>query len=72
MYRYPNWFLTGLPVPFATGPNVVSHRTLGSLFTISDLAIGFWWGFAFNHYFLDQKIWKLSKDKQLGKDLRVA
>ncbi len=72
MYRYPNWFLTGLPVPFATGPSSVSQATLGPLFTISDLAIGFWWGFAFNHYFLDQKIWKLSKDKQLTKDLRVA
>ncbi len=72
MYRYPNWFFTGLPVPFAMGSGGISRLTLGPLFTISDLAIAFWWGFAFNHYFLDQKIWKLSKDKQLGKDLRVA
>ncbi len=72
MYRYPNWFFTGLPVPFGVGSTSVSRMQLGPLFTLSDLAIAFWWGFAFNHYFLDQKIWKLSKDKQLVKDLRVA
>ena len=70
-YRYSDWFFVGLQVPFASGPNPVSEFALGHLFTVSDLAIGFWWGFAFNHYYLDQKIWKVSKDNQLNKDLKL-
>lgn len=70
-YRYTNWFFAGLPVPLGTGPNAVSQFKLGSLFQVSDLAIGFWWGFAFNHYYLDQKIWRISKDRQLTQDLRI-
>ncbi|MEA1882876.1 MAG: hypothetical protein U9N31_10825 [Candidatus Marinimicrobia bacterium] len=71
-YRYSDWFFSGLVVPFAAGPNPVSTFALGGLFTVSDLAIGFWWGFAFNHYFLDQYIWRLSKDKQVNVDLKLA
>lgn len=70
-YRYSNWFFAGIPVPLGTGPNFISRMELGSLFHVSDLAIGFWWGFAFNHYYLDQKIWRISKDKQLTQDLKV-
>lgn len=72
LYRYPNWFFVGAAVPLAPGPNIVSGMGLGGLFHVSDLAIGFWWGFAFNHYYLDQKIWRLSKDKQLNQDLKLA
>jgi hypothetical protein len=71
VYRYSNWSLMGLQVPFAPGPNSISTTTLGSHFTIADLAYVFWWGFAFNHYYLDQKIWKLSKDRRLTQDLKV-
>lgn len=71
-YRYPNWFLDGAPVPFAPGPNTVSTMNVGGPFHVSDLAIAFWWGFAFNHYFLDQKIWRVSKDKQLNQDLKMV
>lgn len=71
LYRYSNWSLMGLQVPFAPGPNSISTTALGSHFTIADLAYVFWWGFAFNHYYLDQKIWKLSKDRRLSQDLKV-
>ncbi len=70
-YRYPNWIFMGLEVPLAPGPNAISEMTLGPHFTISDLAYVLWWGFAFNHYYLDQKIWRLSKDRRLTQDLRV-
>lgn len=72
LYRYSNWFLAGTPVPLLPGPNGVSEARLGSLFTVSDLAIAFWWGFAFHHYYLDQKIWKVSRDRALNRDLNLA
>ena len=71
LYRYSNWALMGLQVPLAPGPNSISTAALGSDFTIADLAYVFWWGFAFNHYYLDQKIWRLSKDRRLTQDLKV-
>jgi len=71
LYRYSNWALMGLQVPLAPGPNSISTAALGSHFTIADLAYVFWWGFAFNHYYLDQKIWRLSKDRRLSQDLKV-
>ncbi|MCI0603961.1 hypothetical protein L0156_13235 [bacterium] len=71
-YRYVNWYFLGLRVPFSGGPNSISEMPLGLDFTISDLAFAFWWGFALHHYFLDQKIWKLSKDKKLTQELRLA
>jgi hypothetical protein len=70
-YRYPNWFFMGLNVPLAPGPNVVSAFALGPHFTVADLAYVLWWGFALNHYYLDQKIWKLSKDRKLTSDLKM-
>ncbi|MEE2876361.1 MAG: hypothetical protein VX822_01075 [Candidatus Neomarinimicrobiota bacterium] len=71
VYRYADWTFIGAMVPFGIGPNLVSEFPLGSLFSISDLAIGLWWGFAFNHYYLDQKIWKVSIDRRLNRDLRL-
>ena len=71
-YRYSHWFFAGTNMPFAPGPNQISSFSLGNMFSVSDLAIGFWWGFAFNHYFLDQYIWKFSKDKRLNADLKLA
>ncbi len=71
-YRYINWYFLGLKVPFSAGPNPISEISLGMDFKISDLAFAFWWGFAFHHYYLDQKIWKLSKDKRLNQELKVA
>jgi hypothetical protein len=71
-YRYSNWYFVGLHVPFLSGENNVSRILLGMDFRVSDLALVFWWGFAFHHYYLDQKIWKLSKDKRLNQELKLA
>lgn len=62
LYRYPNWALTAIPF---------SPRSADFGLHLSDLAIVFWWGFAFHHYYLDQKIWRPSKDRQLAQDLGV-
>ena len=36
------------------------------------VAFLFWWGVLFHHYYLDQKIWRISKTKDLQKQLEVA
>jgi hypothetical protein len=70
-YRYTNWYFLGIDVPLLSGPNSISETALGFDFKVSDLAFAFWWGFAFHHYYLDQKIWKLSKDKKLNRQLNL-
>ena len=71
--RYSSWIFTGMEnIPGGPGPNAISSTELGSLYTVSDLAVAFWWGFAFHHYYLDQKIWRVSKDQRLRSDLKVA
>jgi hypothetical protein len=37
----------------------------------SDVGIGFLWGFALHHYYLDQRIWHVSRDAALRHDLRL-
>ena len=39
--------------------------------TMSDLGVGFLWGFALHHYYLDQKIWHVRSDAALVRDLRL-
>jgi len=70
--RYPGWFFIGMKVPLLPGMNAISQYQLGNLFTISELAIGLWWGFSLHHYYLDQKIWRVSKDSQLNRDLKLV
>lgn len=72
LVRYSSWIFTGMEdIPGGPGPNPVSATTLGGGYTVSELAVAFWWGFAFHHYYLDQKIWRVSKDKRLRDDLEV-
>lgn len=40
--------------------------------TLSDLGVGFLWGFALHHYYLDQRIWHVRHDAALQRDLRLA
>lgn len=68
VYRLANWsFIGGVDVAFSITPDSLRAMTFGQLLTLA-----FWWGFAFNHYYLDQKIWKVSKDRQLNKDLQLT
>lgn len=68
IYRSANWsFIGGVDVAFSIDPDSLHTMTFAQLLTL-----GFWWGFAFHHYYLDQKIWKVSKDQQLNKDLQIG
>jgi hypothetical protein len=44
---------------------------LSAYLTVSDLGIGFLWGFALHHYYLDQKIWRVRHDDAVSRDLRL-
>ncbi|HYH94558.1 hypothetical protein [Hyalangium sp.] len=45
---------------------------LGAGLSLRDLASGFIWGFALHHYYLDQKIWRVSRDAGLHRDLKLS
>lgn len=68
LYRLPNWYFSA--IPFSARAHL-SQLPSQSLLTFSNFAISIWWGFAFHHYYLDQKIWKPGKDRRLAFDLRV-
>lgn len=40
--------------------------------SLRELAAAFVWGFALHHYYLDQKIWRVSRDTGLNKDLKLS
>lgn len=50
---------------------VTSSVTLFADFGTDKLLQGILLGLALHHYFLDQFIWKTSKDKELAKDLKL-
>lgn len=37
--------------------------------TVSDLGVAFLWGFALHHYYLDQRIWHVRRERALHRDL---
>jgi len=48
-----------------------TDRRLGPV-SWNQIGLCLWWGLAINHYFLDQKIWRLRGDPELKKNLRLA
>ena len=38
----------------------------------NQIGLCLWWGLAINHYFLDQKIWRIRGDAELQRNLRLA
>lgn len=40
--------------------------------TLNQIGLCLWWGLAMNHYYLDQKIWRISGDDELKRSLRLA
>jgi hypothetical protein len=59
----------------STGVFPVFHFGLntrwGSI-TLNQLGLCLWWGLAINHYYLDQKIWRIRGDGRLKKNLGLA
>jgi uncharacterized membrane protein len=52
-----------------------SHQTLGNANEQSfalQLGISFLWGYAFIHYYLDSKIWRVRRDPSVGKALNMS
>ncbi|MFP2960356.1 hypothetical protein ACLEPN_21665 [Myxococcus sp. 1LA] len=45
---------------------------LGAGLTLRNLMECFIWGFALHHYYLDQKIWRVSRDTGLNRDLKLG
>ncbi len=41
-------------------------------FTMSQIGLCLWWGLAINHYYLDQKIWRVRGDPVLKRNLGLA
>ncbi|RNC84703.1 MAG: hypothetical protein ED557_06915 [Balneola sp.] len=54
-------------IPIAVTSNVMLFADFGT----DKLLQGIFMGLAFHHYFLDQFIWRTSKDKELAKDLKL-
>jgi len=48
-----------------------SNTRWGSV-SFNQIGLCLWWGLAFNHYYLDQKIWRIRGDGQLQKNLGLA
>jgi hypothetical protein len=46
--------------------------TLAAGLSLRDLVTGFIWGFALHHYYLDQHIWRVSRDAGLHRDLKLG
>jgi hypothetical protein len=40
--------------------------------TVNQIGLCLWWGLAMNHYYLDQKIWRIRGDDELKRNLRLA
>lgn len=40
--------------------------------TWNQIGLCLWWGLAMNHYYLDQKIWRVRGDEELKRSLRLA
>jgi hypothetical protein len=41
-------------------------------FSANQLGLCLWWGLAINHYYLDQKIWRVGSDPELRRNLGLA
>jgi hypothetical protein len=62
IYVTTAWLSTDYPSPFG---RIADSRFVPVTFCI-------WWGLLFHHYYLDQKIWRFSKTKDLQQQLNVA
>jgi hypothetical protein len=68
---YTRWYFEGRWVPLSIGRFGWSQVPIGQSLRVSDLVVAVWIGVVFNHQYLDQKIWRISRDDQLNEDLRL-
>jgi len=84
MFARSVWVLLGAGVVFTVGYRVLlgcvfsawpgcdvgaEAIALPAGLTASDLGVGFLWGFALHHYYLDQQIWHVRRDRVVSRDL---
>ncbi|MGH9905223.1 MAG: hypothetical protein ACRD8U_06510, partial [Pyrinomonadaceae bacterium] len=67
IYQGPRQFLGYLSL---TTGDVSGSTALQSF--VTQLGISFLWGYAFIHYYLDSKIWRVRRDPSVGKALNMA
>ena len=72
VFFYVDWFLEARNVPFALGYFRRAEVPLGQGLRVADLVAVTWLGFIFNHYYLDQKIWRIRTDVRLNEDLGLT
>jgi hypothetical protein len=65
LYQGPRQFLGYMSLKNSQG--LVSGQSLAT-----QLAISFLWGYAFIHYYLDSKIWRIRRDPSVGKALNMS
>ncbi len=53
-------------------PRQYVTATYGQATTITQLFASFFWGYAFIHYYLDSKIWRVRRDPTVGKALQMS
>jgi hypothetical protein len=69
---YSRWYFEGIKVPFSPGRFPWADMAVGQGFRVADVVATAWIGIVFHHQYLDQKIWKVSRDTGLQRDLRLA
>ena len=53
-------------------PRQYMRVKFGETTALSQLAAAFFWGYAFIHYYLDSKIWRVRRDPEVGKALQMG
>ena len=53
-------------------PRQYMRAVFGETTTLTQLVAAFFWGYAFIHYYLDSKIWRVRRDPEVGKALQMG
>jgi hypothetical protein len=69
---YSRWYFEGVAVPWSLGRFPWSQAAVAPGFRVADVVGALWIGVVFHHQYLDQKIWKVSRDAGLVRDLRLG
>ena len=59
------------PLVSTAAPVLSRSRTDSDAHLLTQLVAAFFWGYAFIHYYLDSKIWRVRRDPSVGKALRM-